>query len=113
MADTRAVLNVFYMFIPFPLFWALFDQQGSLWLFQARRCNGVISEGFIFLPDQMQIVNPLLILAFIPLFEYVVYPVLGKFGLLKTPLQRIVAGGVLAGLSFVVSGLLELALEVF
>ena len=46
------------------------------------------------------------ILAFIPLFEYVVYPVFAKFGMLKKPLQRIVTGGTLAGVSFVVSGTL-------
>jgi hypothetical protein len=44
-------------------------------------------------------------LAFIPLFEYIVYPVFAKFGMLKTPLQRIVTGGTLAGVSFVVSGM--------
>lgn len=27
ISDIRAVLNVLYLFIPVPLFWALFDQQ--------------------------------------------------------------------------------------
>ena len=110
--DVRAVLNVLYMFIPFPIFWALFDQQGSMWIFQARRMNGEITDSFYLLPDQTQLVNPFLILAYIPLFEYGLYPLLGKFGLLKTPLQRVVTGGTLAGASFVISAILELALEV-
>ena len=86
---------------------------------------------FVILPDMMQISNPLLILAFIPIFDYVIYPILSridviqhaknllisnflsaKFNLLTTPLQRIVAGGMLAMLAFVVSGILELELEV-
>ena len=50
--------------------------------------------------------NHFRILAFIPLFEYVVYPVFAKFGMLTKPLQRIVTGGTLAGVSFVVSGTL-------
>jgi len=108
--DVRAVLNVLYMFIPFPIYWALFDQQGSLWTFQARRMNGDMGY-FQVLPDQMQLANPFMILAFIPLFEYVVYPVFAKFGMLTKPLQRIVTGGTLAGVSFVVSGFLELALQ--
>ena len=29
------------------------------------------------LPDQMQVANPILILALIPLFDYVLYPLLG------------------------------------
>ncbi len=33
--------------------------------------------GAIILPDQMQVANPILILLFIPLFEYGVYPLFG------------------------------------
>jgi solute carrier family 15 oligopeptide transporter 1 len=32
--------------------------------------------GFVVLPDMMQVSNPILILAFIPIFDYVVYPIL-------------------------------------
>ena len=32
VADVKALKNVSYMFIPFPLFWALFDQQVKIWL---------------------------------------------------------------------------------
>ncbi len=67
--------------------------------------------GFVLKPDQMQIVNPLLILLLVPFFEAVIYPAFKKCGLL-TPLQRIGCGLVLCGLSFVVSGFVELALEV-
>ena len=35
----------------------------------------------------------------------------GKVGLLKTPLQRVVTGCFLCGLSFVISGVLELELR--
>ena len=34
--------------------------------------------GFQILPDQMQVANPILILTLIPLFDYVVYPLLGE-----------------------------------
>ena len=39
--DCKAVLNVLYMFLPFPIFWALFDQQ-------VRRSLGCISSCFHF-----------------------------------------------------------------
>merc|ERR1711953_1587176 len=91
VADTRAVLNVAYMFLPFPIFWALFDQQGSRWVFQARHMNGDIKIT-TFLPDQMQVIAPVLILVFIPFFDYVMYPALNKYGLLKTSLQKIITG---------------------
>lgn len=66
---------------------------------------------YTILPDQMQIVNPILILVFIPLFQYCIYPALGKCQLLTTPLQRLVAGGVLAAISFAVSAAISIAIE--
>ena len=88
--------------------------------------------GWQILPDQMQVANPILILLCIPLFNKVIYPMLGqtsqhvtwvyniyylsaiwsgKCGILTTPLQRIVTGCLICGLSFVVSGILELELK--
>lgn len=61
-------------------------------------------------PDQMQVVNPLLILIFIPIFDCAIYPFLSKFGL-RRPLQKLAAGGILAGIAFTVSGFIELQLE--
>ena len=40
--------------------------------------NGETFGLFTILPDQMQVANPVLILLFIPLFDYVVYPLLSK-----------------------------------
>lgn len=129
--DIKQVLRVLLLYVPIPVFWALFDQQvwiaflqfsdgidsnvisffqGSRWTFQATRMDGTLGAITI-KPDQLQIVNPLLILALVPVFESVIYPCFKKCGLL-TPLQRIGAGGLLAGLAFVVSGIVELQLEV-
>ncbi|XP_076622950.1 peptide transporter family 1 isoform X1 [Colletes latitarsis] len=107
--NIKAALQVMKLFIPIPIFWALFDQQGSRWTIQANKMNGEIGN-FILQPDQMQVVNPLLVLAFIPLFETCIYPLLAKIGI-RTPLKKLTIGGFLAALSFVVSGLVELQLE--
>ena len=63
-------------------------------------------------PVFIQVVNPLLILAFISVFDYVVYPLLAKCSLFTKPLAKIFLGGILAGVAFAISGLVELALEV-
>ncbi|XP_066249841.1 peptide transporter family 1 isoform X2 [Euwallacea similis] len=110
VSDIKSLLKVLVIYIPIPVFWALYDQQGSGWTFQAVRMNGNIGF-YTILPDQMQVVNPLLILAFIPLFTYGVYPVLAKCNLLTTPLQRLVCGGFLAAIAFGISALVSLALE--
>ena len=67
--------------------------------------------GWVLKPDQVSIVNPLLILIMVPIFDSFIYPLFKKCNLL-TPLQRIACGLVLCGLSFVVSGFVEISLEV-
>jgi len=105
--DTKAALRVFVLFIPLPVFWALFDQTGSRWTFQATRMNGYFF-GWTIKPDMMQVANPILVLILIPLFDRVVYPAFNKFGMLVKPLQRMSAGGFLTAASFFISGFLEL-----
>lgn len=107
--ETKILLKILVLYIPLPLFWALFDQQGSRWTVQATRMSGDI--GFYSIkPDQMQTLNPLLILLFIPLYDSVFYPLLAKIGITR-PLQKLTAGGILAAVSFFISGLVEIKLE--
>lgn len=107
--DIKSVFRVLVLFLPLPVFWALFDQQGSRWTFQATRMTGELGP-YTIKPDQLQVVNPLLILGFIPLFSYVVYPMLAKCGI-KRPLQKLTTGGILAALAFLISGFVELELQ--
>lgn len=48
--------------------------------------NGEVGGYFTIKPDQMQVINPLLIILFIPLWDLFVYPALAKIGI-KRPLQ--------------------------
>ncbi|XP_017472595.1 PREDICTED: peptide transporter family 1 isoform X1 [Rhagoletis zephyria] len=109
VADTKVLLKILVLFLPFPVFWALFDQQGSRWTFQAQRMDGE-TFGYVIKPDQMQVVNPLLILGMIPLFTYVLYPILAKLGI-KRPLQKLTLGGLLAAVAFLLSAFLEVKLN--
>lgn len=108
--DVKILLKILVLYIPLPFFWALFDQQGSRWTFQATRMSGDIG-GWTIKPDQMQVINPFFILMLIPIFDSFVYPLLAKCNILTKPLTRIFAGGVLAGVAFLISGFLELKLE--
>lgn len=107
--ETKTLLKILVLFLPFPIFWALFDQQGSRWTFQATRMDGEIF-GFTVKPDQMQVINPFLILGFIPLFDYVLYPILDTCGI-RRPLQKLTLGGLLAATAFLLSAFVELKLE--
>ncbi|XP_063680153.1 solute carrier family 15 member 1-like isoform X2 [Bolinopsis microptera] len=108
--DTRQLLRVLFVLSPIPFFWALYSQQGSRWIIQAKRMNGKLGN-VVIKPDQMQVFNPLLVLSLLPFFEGVVYPLLRKNGLKVRATSRMVAGMVFVALAFVVCGFVELSME--
>lgn len=67
--------------------------------------------GLQILPDQMQVINPALVLFLIPVFDRILYPCLIKHRLLENPLHRMAVGGIIAGLAFLTAGVVELILE--
>lgn len=67
--------------------------------------------GIQILPDQMQVVNPALVLIFIPFFDKIIYPYLGRMQFLENPLHRMAVGGLIAGFAFLSAGILELILQ--
>jgi len=80
------------------VFWALYDQTGSSWVLQAQQMD-LKFMGITWLESQIQAVNPILILVFIPLFTFVVYPLLDRVFPL-TPLRKIGIGMFLMVVSF-------------
>ena len=108
--DVWLFLRIGVMLLPLFVFWALFDQQGSRWTLQALRMDGRLG-GLVIQPDQVQSLNPILILVFIPFFESVVYPLAARINLLNKPLQRMVLGMFIAGLAFVIAGGIEIHLQ--
>src|SRR5205814_1462540 len=87
------------------MFWGLYDQTGSAWILQAKKMD-LDWLGMTWLPAQTHAVNPLMILAFIPLFTYVVYPSINRVFPL-TPLRKVSIGLFLTALSFVISAWIE------
>lgn len=110
VSDVKALLKILVLYIPLPIFWALFDQQSSRWTFQATQMDGHVYNDFTIKPDQMQVLNPFIVVFCIPLFTFVIYPALEKINI-KTHLQKMVLGMALCGIAFVMSGLLELKLQ--
>ncbi|KAJ1353039.1 hypothetical protein KIN20_009584 [Parelaphostrongylus tenuis] len=52
--DVKSLLRVLVMFLPVPMFWALYDQQGSIWLIQGIQMDCRLFGNLLLLPDQMQ-----------------------------------------------------------
>ena len=133
----RALAGILMVFASVPVFWSLFDQTNSTWVIQGAKMTSVtlftfhIDPGFVLTPllkglfvdqgqgqfafildtERMQAMNPLYVMLLIPLFTGILYPWLEKLGLLPTPLRRMSAGMVLAGLSFLLCGWIQAQMD--
>jgi POT family proton-dependent oligopeptide transporter len=101
--SAMARLGIIYAFVA--MFWALFDQTGSAWVEQAGHMDRSFL-GIEWLPSQIQAVNPLLVMALIPVFTLGVYPAIRRFASL-TPLRKIGIGFFITVAAYLVTALAE------
>ncbi len=106
----QAAANIFKVFITVSIFWSLWDQAGSSWVVQGTKMIPTIF-GFHVEAAQMQAINPILILALIPVFSGGVYPFIEKLGVKMTALRRMGAGMIVTVSSFVSVALIQAALD--
>jgi POT family proton-dependent oligopeptide transporter len=92
-----------YLFVA--IFWALFDQTGSTWIFQSQDMDRRFL-GFEWLPSQIQSLNSVFVLTFIPLFSYIIYPLVGRVWKL-TPMRKIGLGLFIMAGSFALVALIQ------
>ncbi|CAF3600406.1 unnamed protein product [Rotaria sp. Silwood1] len=111
MDDVRSVLSVCLLFTPIPVFHALFNQSGSRWTYQASLMNGSLGPLGTIQPDQMQALNSLFVLLFIPLFEEVIYPACARCNFLIRPLQRMFLGMIVMVFAFIAAGIIQIAIQ--
>lgn len=109
VAETKIVTNILVLYLPLPIYWAVYMQQGSRWVFQATRMNGDIGF-YTVTADQMIVFNPLVAILTLPILDYVIYPMLAKIGI-KSLLQRMTIGGFLAVAAFIVSAFIEFKIQ--
>jgi POT family proton-dependent oligopeptide transporter len=96
---TLGRIAMVYVFIL--VFWALWGMSnGAEWTLQAEKMD-LHWMGMDLIAAQVQTANPILILLFIPLVNYVIYPAIDKVFPL-TPLRKIGIGLFITALSFVV-----------
>src|SRR5438093_463748 len=96
--NLKALGNLLIL-VPFAaMFWSLWQQNFSSWVLQADKM-----DRFLFgrerLPAQIQTVNPVFVLGMLPLFSYVIYPLVGKV-VRVTPLRKFGAGLFMVALAF-------------
>ena len=102
----RAVFGIMGVFAAVTAFWALFDQHGSSWVLQARRMDLAVA-GRHMQASQLAALNPVMVLALIPLFQKVIFPALERRGVVVSPLRKMTVGMFLTVLSFAAAAVLE------
>src|SRR5213083_2386754 len=96
---TLGRIAMVYVFIL--VFWALWGMSNGVeWTLQAEKMN-LHWLGMDLIAAQVQTANPILILIFIPLVNYLIYPLINSVFTL-TPLRKIGIGLFITALSFVV-----------
>ncbi len=96
-----------YLFVA--VFWALFDQTGSTWIFQSQDMDRNFL-GFEWLPSQIQSLNSVFVLSFIPIFALFIYPAIEKFWPLSS-LRKMGVGFVLMTAAFVTVSLIQVRID--
>lgn len=108
----KAVWRVLAIFAFIPIFWAMYDQNGSEWVLQAA--HPLMDKNFMgieWLPEQVQAINPILILLLIPLFSFIIFPQIEKLGIKITPLRKIGVGLIITALSFFIIAFIQSRLD--
>ncbi|KAJ7263676.1 peptide/h+ symporter protein [Mycena haematopus] len=93
------------VFLFFPIYWLCYSQiDGNLGTVAA----GMTLDGNSGTPnDLIKNLDPISIVIMVPIFERLIYPSLRKMGIHFSPIKRITAGFVVAGLAMVYSAVLE------
>ncbi len=109
----KSVARLFVLYAFVAMFWALFDQTGAAWVLQADKMDlkvDLIVFKFEMLPSQIQTINPLMIMIFIPLFSKVLYPAIDRVFPL-TPLRKVSIGFFVTVPAFLIPAWIELRLD--
>ena len=106
----KSVWGIAKIFFLISIFWALFDQHGSTWVLQAKAMN-LKFLGFDLLPSQIPALNPIMVMALIPLTSKYLYPWIEKMGFSLSPLRKMGTGMFVAAISFLMIAVIQYLLD--
>jgi POT family proton-dependent oligopeptide transporter len=129
----KSVGPILGLFALIPPFWSLFDQTNSTWVLQGEKMMKYQLPSFHFITfdgisnwlhgaahtpfevvqwnigaEQMQSMNPAMVMILVPVLTLLVYPIVGRFA---SPLRRMSAGMFLGASSFLVVAWLQTQID--
>ena len=111
VAAARAVAGILMMFATVPVFWALFNQVNTTWVFQGQKMTPFNILGYKVDGERLQSAGALLVMIWVPILSFGVYPWAERLGLRPTALRRMGVGMVLAAIAFYICGWLQLRID--
>ncbi|XP_023231173.1 solute carrier family 15 member 1-like [Centruroides sculpturatus] len=108
--DIKRLFRIISVFLFLPMISAVHYLRFSSFILQATKLDNRVL-GFKIEADQLQVIVAVLGILYIPIFEYIVYPIFNKCNLLTRSLQKIVVGCILITLSCILAAFLQLSLE--
>ena len=104
ITGARSFTPILFIFAFVPIFWTLFDQTSSTWVLQGLQMNPVTVFGYNIGAEEMQSMNPLIVMILVPLFTLGLYPRIGRFA---SPLKRMSCGMFVAAFAYVVVAFIQ------
>jgi dipeptide/tripeptide permease len=89
------------LFIVVTFFWSVFDQAASTWTLFARDCLDLNVFGMKLAPDQIQSLNPVLIIILLPPIT-LLWHLLANLGIRLRPTDKMLIGFVLTGITMLI-----------
>jgi POT family proton-dependent oligopeptide transporter len=109
--SARAVRRIMLVFLTVPVFFALYNQVNSTWVIQGEKMRPFSVLGFKVDGETMQAVGSILVMIWVPIMTYFLYPMAERLRLRPTPLRRMAVGMVLAGVTYIISGWLQVRID--
>ncbi|KAI0244489.1 hypothetical protein L0F63_001209 [Massospora cicadina] len=105
--EIRLLGKVIVMFSPFILFFFLFDQFTTEWQAQVESLDVSLFAGYTIPVEMTSYINTILIIIFIPILNYLIYPFVQRRGWRFRLLDRMAAGYFFVILSFIAYNILQ------
>ena len=106
-----AMARIILVFLTIPVFFALYNQVNSTWVLQGER----MTEFYIFTyrmdGERMQTVGSILVMIWVPILSYGIYPLFERLRLKPTPLRRMSVGMLLAAVTYIISGWIQARID--
>jgi dipeptide/tripeptide permease len=113
--EVRDLLGVITVLIPIPIYQALYNQKDSTWQQQLDQMNMKILPESVnngFMPvEAFGNINPLMVIAFGPLFASYLYPALERRGIKFGSVERMLAGYFIGILSFIIMAFVQIGVD--